>query len=180
MPISKALGLQWSKGCIKSEWHIRHTRARVQKIVLTVTTIQNNHKSATNHNILSKALVEQCVSPDLDKAGVDDANQSSVCLIRMWMLRHAMNFAGVRRHGITDNRRVTSDCGTAWHESNTRLAINVTNGERHAGSQLNTQCCPFLATLRGIGLREIIFASSSRSRGIKDPDQEKWPFVRRT
>jgi hypothetical protein len=56
----------------------------------------------------------------------------------------------------------------------------VTNGERHAGSQLNTQCCPFLATLRGIGLREIIFASSSRSRGIKDPDREKWPFVRCT
>ena len=43
----------------------------MQKIVLTVTTIQNNHKSATNHNILSKALVEQCVSPDLDIAGAD-------------------------------------------------------------------------------------------------------------
>jgi len=43
----------------------------VQNIVLTVTTIQNYHESATNHIILLKALVEQCVSPDLDIAGAD-------------------------------------------------------------------------------------------------------------
>jgi len=43
----------------------------VQKIVLTVTTIQNYHESATNHNILLKALIEQCTSSDLDITGVD-------------------------------------------------------------------------------------------------------------
>jgi hypothetical protein len=32
------------------------------------------------------------------------------------------------------------------------ISSKCDNGERHAASQLHTQCCPFLATLRRIGL----------------------------
>ena len=47
------------------------------------------------------------------------------------------------------------------------ISSKCDNGERHTASQLHMQCCPFLAMLHRIGLHEIIFASSSRSRGIE-------------